>query len=145
MRRRGTQLRLWLGLVAAAAAWSVSADGARAQTTKKPDATLPDFGQPLRKQKGDRKSKAKDDAKAAAQPAAERAADKPAPPQGKEAVEADVSTRTIAVTSAFTGTEIVVFGSVVNSRQPSPEAGYYDVIVVLEGLDAPLLVRRKTN
>lgn len=66
-----------------------------------------------------------------------------APP--REAVEADVSTRTIAVTSAFTGTEIVVFGSVVNSRQPSAEAGYYDVIVVLEGMPTPLLARRKSN
>jgi uncharacterized protein (TIGR02186 family) len=56
-----------------------------------------------------------------------------------------VSTRTIAVTSAFTGTEIVVFGSVVNSRQPSAEAGYYDVIVVLEGMATPLTVRRKAN
>lgn len=65
--------------------------------------------------------------------------------QPKEVVEADVSTRTIAVTSAFTGTEIVVFGSVVNSRQPSAEAGYYDVIVVLEGMPTPLLARRKSN
>lgn len=63
----------------------------------------------------------------------------------KETVEADVSTRTIAVTSAFTGTEIVVFGSVVNSRQPSAEAGYYDVVVVLEAMAAPLLARRKSN
>lgn len=62
-----------------------------------------------------------------------------------EVVEADVSTRTIAVTSGFTGTEIVVFGSVVNSRQPSAEAGYYDVIVVLEAMATPLLARRKSN
>jgi len=67
------------------------------------------------------------------------------PPAVKETVEADVSTRTIAVTSAFTGTEIVVFGSVVNSRQPSAEAGTYDVIVVLEGMPTPLLARRKSN
>jgi uncharacterized protein (TIGR02186 family) len=63
----------------------------------------------------------------------------------KENVEADVSTRTIAITSAFTGSEIVVFGSVVNSRQPSAEAGYYDVIVVLEGMPTPLIARRKSN
>lgn len=74
----------------------------------------------------------------------ERAAAKAEPPP-KETVEADVSTRTIAVTSAFTGTEIVVFGSVVNSRQPSAEAGYYDVIVVLEGMATPLTARRKSN
>jgi uncharacterized protein (TIGR02186 family) len=49
------------------------------------------------------------------------------------------------VTSGFTGTEIVIFGSVVHSRQPSAEAGYYDVIVVLEGMPTPLLARRKSN
>ena len=65
--------------------------------------------------------------------------------QPPEVVEADVSTRTIAVTSGFTGTEIVVFGSVVNSRQPSAEAGTYDVIVVLEAMATPLLARRKSN
>lgn len=65
--------------------------------------------------------------------------------QPREVVEADVSTRSIAVTSAFTGTEIVVFGSVVNSRQPSAEAGTYDVIVVLEAMATPLLARRKSN
>ena len=63
----------------------------------------------------------------------------------KESVEADVSSRTIAVTSGFTGTEIVVFGSVVNSRQTSAEAGYYDVVVVLEAMATPLLARRKSN
>lgn len=63
----------------------------------------------------------------------------------RETVEADVSSRAIAVTSAFTGTEIVVFGSVLNSRQPSAEAGYYDVIAVLEGMSEPVVARRKTN
>ncbi len=69
----------------------------------------------------------------------------PPPPPPKESVEADVSTRTISVTTAFQGTEIVVFGSINNSRQTSAEAGYYDVIVVLEGQKAPLVVRRKSN
>lgn len=62
-----------------------------------------------------------------------------------EKVEADVSTRSIAVTSSFTGTEIVVFGSVDNSRQPSAEAGYYDVAIVIEGLATPLVARKKSN
>ncbi len=66
----------------------------------------------------------------------------PAPP---ERVEADVSTRSIAVTSGFTGTEIVVFGSVDNSRQPSAESGYYDVVVVVEGTPVPLVARKKSN
>ena len=75
-------------------------------------------------------------------PAGARAAPQPLP---RETVEADVSSRAIAITSAFTGTEIVVFGSVINSRQPSAEAGYYDVIVVLEGVPEPVVARRKSN
>ncbi|HKZ97029.1 MAG TPA: TIGR02186 family protein [Hyphomicrobiaceae bacterium] len=62
-----------------------------------------------------------------------------------EKVEADVSTRSIAVTSGFTGTEIIVFGSVDNSRQPSAESGYYDVAVVVEGTPEPLVARKKSN
>lgn len=41
-----------------------------------------------------------------------------------ELVEADVSTRSVAVTSSFTGTEIIVFGSVEHSRQPTAESGF---------------------
>lgn len=82
------------------------------------------------------------DAPAPQKPPAKAAA---MPPSGKESIEADVSTRTIAVTSGFTGTEIVVFGTVLNSRQPSAEAGTYDVIVVLEGMPTPLTARRKSN
>jgi uncharacterized protein (TIGR02186 family) len=67
------------------------------------------------------------------------------PLPAREKVEADVSTRSIAVTSGFTGTEIIVFGSVDNSRQPSAEAGYYDVAVIVEGEPSPLVARRKSN
>ena len=137
--RSGERWRMVL-LLAAAAAWCAAAGPGAAQGARqKPDAALPDYGKPLRKP--DRKRKA--DPRAATQGAAAAAA--PLPASAKETVEADVSTRTIAVTSAFTGTEIVVFGSVVNSRQPSAEAGYYDVIVVLEGMATPLTVRRKAN
>lgn len=62
-----------------------------------------------------------------------------------EKVEADVSTRSIAVTSGYTGTEIVVFGSVDNSRQSSAEAGYYDVAIVIEGLATSLIARKKSR
>jgi uncharacterized protein (TIGR02186 family) len=60
-----------------------------------------------------------------------------------EAIEVDVSTRTVAVTSAFSGVEIVVFGSVDNSRQESAESGYYDIVVVVEGASTPAIVREK--
>ncbi|HXF54983.1 MAG TPA: TIGR02186 family protein [Hyphomicrobiaceae bacterium] len=63
----------------------------------------------------------------------------------RETVQADVSTRTVAVTSSFTGVEIVVFGAVDNSRQPSAEAGLYDIVVVVEGTPTRLVARRKSN
>lgn len=68
----------------------------------------------------------------------------PRPPtEPEESVQADVSTRNVAVTSSFTGTEIIVFGAVDNSRQPSPEAGIYDVVVVIEGVPSRVTVRKK--
>ncbi len=66
-----------------------------------------------------------------------------AAPMPRETVQADISTRRVAVTSNFTGTEIVVFGAVDYSRQPSPESGYYDVVVVVEGTPSRLVARRK--
>ena len=62
-----------------------------------------------------------------------------------ESIEADASTRQVAITSSFTGTEILVFGAVSNSTQPTPEAGTYDIIVVVEGISAPVTVRRKSR
>ncbi len=62
-----------------------------------------------------------------------------------EAIEADVSARNVSVQADFTGTEIVVFGTVENSRQPSAEAGTYDIIIVVEGTSIPHVVRRKSN
>lgn len=64
---------------------------------------------------------------------------------GQETVQADVSTRQVAVTSSFTGTEIVVFGAVDNSKQPSAESGYYDVVIILEGTPARMVARKKSN
>lgn len=66
-------------------------------------------------------------------------------PGAKESVEADVSARNIAVTSSFNGTEIVIFGAIDGSQQTSPESGYYDVIIVVEGVPGRLVVRRKGN
>ncbi len=63
----------------------------------------------------------------------------------RETVQADVSTRRVAVTSSFTGTEIVVFGAVDNSRQTSPEAGLYDIVVVVTGAPARLMARKKNR
>lgn len=63
----------------------------------------------------------------------------------RETVQADVSTRRIAVTSSFAGTEIVVFGAVDNSRQASPEAGLYDIVTVVTGTPTKLIARKKNR
>ncbi|MFV0299144.1 MAG: TIGR02186 family protein, partial [Hyphomicrobiaceae bacterium] len=62
-----------------------------------------------------------------------------------ESVQADISTRNIVVTSSFSGTEIVVFGAVHNSRQQSAEAGLYDVVIVVVGTPTRLVARRKSR
>jgi uncharacterized protein (TIGR02186 family) len=66
-------------------------------------------------------------------------------PNYRESVEVDISTRSVAVTSGFSGSRIVVFGAVHNSLQASAEQGLYDVVVVLEGAETPLTARRKSN
>jgi uncharacterized protein (TIGR02186 family) len=71
--------------------------------------------------------------------------EEPKPAEPLEIVQADVSTRNVAVTSSFTGTEIVVFGAIENSRQPSPESGYYDVVIVIEGSPGRIVSRRKAR
>ncbi|MCB1521848.1 MAG: TIGR02186 family protein [Hyphomicrobiaceae bacterium] len=72
---------------------------------------------------------------------------RPSPPalDRKESVEADVSTRSVAVTSSFTGTEIVIFGSVDNSRQQTAESGLYDIAIIVEGTETPVVARKKSN
>ncbi len=66
-------------------------------------------------------------------------------PEARETVQADVSSRSVAVTSSFTGTEIVIFGSVDNSQQASPASGLYDVVIVVEGTPTRLVARKKSN
>jgi uncharacterized protein (TIGR02186 family) len=66
-------------------------------------------------------------------------------PGARESVQADVSARNVAVTSSFNGTEIVIFGAVDNSQQPSAESGYYDVVIVVEGVPGRLTVRKKSD
>jgi len=67
-------------------------------------------------------------------------------PQPVEKVEADVSTRSVEVTTGFTGHEILVFGAIDNSQQPEDATdNYYDVVVVVEGTPYPVVVRRKSD
>lgn len=80
-----------------------------------------------------------------AQPPQQAQPAKPANTLMPERVEADVSTRSVAVTSSFTGTEIVIFGSVENSRQPTAESGLYDIAIIVEGTETPVIARKKSN
>lgn len=80
-------------------------------------------------------------------PVQRSAAQPPAPvvPVQKPTVEADISTRSLEVTTGFTGHEIIVFGAIDNSQAPQEHAGYYDVVVVVEGTPFPVVVRRKSD
>lgn len=77
------------------------------------------------------------------QPAGPRPPATPSPQMPREQLQADISTRRVAVTSSFTGIEIVVFGAVDHSRQPSADSGYYDVVVLVEGTPTRLTARKK--
>jgi len=79
------------------------------------------------------------------QPPAPEVRQPEAAPLPRESVHADVSTRRIAVTSTFSGTGIIVFGAVDNSRQVSAESGLYDVVIVISGAPARLVARKKSN
>jgi uncharacterized protein (TIGR02186 family) len=60
-----------------------------------------------------------------------------------ESVELDTSTREIAIKPDFNGADIVIFGSVDNSKQETRESGYYDIIVVIRGPAETIVTRRK--
>lgn len=66
-----------------------------------------------------------------------------APP--KETIEADVSTRNISIESDFTGTRVVIFGTIENSRQKSPDDNLYELAVVIVGPREGIIARRKSN
>jgi uncharacterized protein (TIGR02186 family) len=82
----------------------------------------------------------------AAQVAAQQpAADAPPKELPQENVEADVSTRSVAITSSFTGTEIVVFGAIDNARHTATEDEQYEIVITVEGARQRLVTRRKSN
>lgn len=60
-----------------------------------------------------------------------------------ERVEADVSSRRIAIESDFAGIQVVVFGAVDNSRQLYAEQNLYDIAIVIRGPSEPTVVRKK--
>lgn len=72
--------------------------------------------------------------------AAEPAAPPPAP---KEELQADLSTRDVAIQSNFTGIEILIYGSIDFSHTKAPDGGKYDVIIVIRSPAQPIVARRK--
>lgn len=62
-----------------------------------------------------------------------------------EQIESDLSSRTIAIESNFTGQRIVIFGTIENSRQTEFEPGLYDVVVAVRGPRETVVARRKTR
>lgn len=60
-----------------------------------------------------------------------------------ENVELDTSTREIYIEPNFSGADIVIFGSVDNSKQDTSASGYYDIIVVIRGPAETVVTRKK--
>lgn len=131
MRRARTWRIGGAALITALLATSVLVMPLRAQRVDQPAPTAPATG-----------AQQPSPAAPATPPAAPAAKEPPLP---REAVHADVSTRRIAVTSTFSGTGIIVFGAVDNSRQASAESGLYDVVIVISGAPARLVARKKSN
>lgn len=66
-----------------------------------------------------------------------------APQALAEKLVADLSSRTIKITSNFTGSEIVIFGVIQRDGRTVSRAEPYDLIIVVRGKDQKLVSRRK--
>ena len=64
----------------------------------------------------------------------------PGPVSARAPLVTDLSSHLISVTSSFTGTDLLLFGTVDVREEPGRRA---DIIVSVRGPDAPLVVRRK--
>ena len=67
------------------------------------------------------------------------------PLKSNEKIESDLSSRRIAIESNFTGQQIVIFGTIENSKQSDFEPGLYDVVVVVRGPKETIIARRKSK
>jgi len=68
-----------------------------------------------------------------------------APDSSGETIQIDLSARTIPIETDFAGARLILFGAVENNKQTAPEAGTYDVVVVIEGPGDKIAVRRKSR
>lgn len=60
-----------------------------------------------------------------------------------EEIESDISAHEVYIETNFSGVRVVVFGAVDNSRQPSANSGFYDVVIVLRGPEESIIARHK--
>lgn len=63
----------------------------------------------------------------------------------QETIQIGLSTDTIAITSSFSGTALTIFGALTNVDPLVQRQGRYDLVVVLEGPEVPLVLRRKSR
>ncbi|WP_420959381.1 TIGR02186 family protein [Brucella sp. IR073] len=66
-------------------------------------------------------------------------------PEQAETIEIGLSTETIAITSNFRGTDLTIFGALDNADPLVRRHGRYDIIVVLQGPDRDLVIRKKSR
>lgn len=64
-------------------------------------------------------------------------------PAGAERIIASISRHRVQVTSSFTGTQIVLFGSIERDTPTSPLRGNYDIVVTISGPRETIVTRRK--
>lgn len=60
-----------------------------------------------------------------------------------EQLQTDLSSHEIFIETNFNGVRVIVFGAVDNSRQPTANSGFYDVVVSLRGPDENVVARQK--
>ncbi len=65
------------------------------------------------------------------------------PPGPREELQTEISTREIAIQANFTGIEILIYGSIDFSQTTAPDAGVYDVVIVIRSPSHPVVARRK--
>lgn len=68
-----------------------------------------------------------------------------APGPGEPRVVAALSQNTIAITAAFDGSEIFVYGAIAREAPPSPQDADLGVVVKIVGPSEPVVVRRKAR
>ena len=65
------------------------------------------------------------------------------PPTPREELQSELSTRDISIQANFTGIEILIYGSIDFSQTKAPDAGAYDLVIVIRAPSHPVVARRK--